>query len=551
MRPALDQANIVNNSKINIAYDANVRAVEDDPFVKSLVHGLTFGAGKDLSPEEKKAYPAQDIIGNFTGQIGAILGTFGFGEALGMTKVAQGLGMAAKNATPVAIREAIIGSGKVLAPTAGEAIQNVATGVASSSMLGGMYEGITQSVDQGKMVGTKEQTAPNLVKIGQSILHGVITWAPYGIGGAFIPKTAPGLATGTAAVAGTAYAIAKGEGQSEPDARLSAIMMGLVHAVGHTVGFGTGEDKPANPETNKAIVETLQNTIADYTKAKNGLTEVNNIHQMVGDEFVKKTAEEILQDRQITNLEGGPIAEIVKSAENTKELVRRVADQVFLPQASSGPEGSLSQPQPIQGEAPAGGIKTPSGATDISAKTETTKVSREQLPVGTGEEKASSLEARVKQTLESAPESIKSEISNYKEMNKKEQLKAASQYVTENPEEALSVLKGEKTAPEGLLHNSIALALEHKAANANDANFILKLASLRSTRAGQEISMLTERDPNSPITNIKELQQRKIESLGENDAAQKIREKEVSKVRKSIKKPSKGDWAAFIESIKC
>lgn len=182
---------------------------------------------------------------------------------------------------------------------------------------------------------------------------------------------------------------------------------------------------------------------------------------------------------------------------------------------------------------------------------ETVKVSREQLPVGTGQEKASGLEARIKQNLESVPEGVKSEISNYQEMSKSEQLKAASQYVTENPEEALAVLKGEKAAPEGLLHNSIALALEEHATNENDANLVLKLASLRSTRAGQEISMLTERNPNSPITYFDELQKRKIESLGDKDSAIKIREKETEKIRKSIKKPSKGDWTSFIESIKC
>ncbi len=181
----------------------------------------------------------------------------------------------------------------------------------------------------------------------------------------------------------------------------------------------------------------------------------------------------------------------------------------------------------------------------------TTKVSSEQLPVGTGAEKATGLEARVKAALESVPEDKKSTISNYKEMNKVEQMKAASQYVIENPEDAIAVLKGQKTAPEGLLHNSIALALEQHAANANDANLILKLASLRSTRAGQEISILTERDVNSPIKYIDELQQRKIESLGENEAPQKVREAEIKKAQKAIKDPTKEDWTAFIESIKC
>lgn len=186
-----------------------------------------------------------------------------------------------------------------------------------------------------------------------------------------------------------------------------------------------------------------------------------------------------------------------------------------------------------------------------SKEVKVTKVSREQLPIGSGIEKASGLEARVKQTLQEAPDNIKNVISNYQEMNKKEQMSAAAQYVSSKPEEALAVLKGERKAPKGLLHNSIALALEEHAANANDANLVLKLASLRSTRAGQEISILTERNPNSPITYIDELMQRKIETLGDKEAATKIREKQVKEITKAIKKPTKGDWTAFIESIRC
>lgn len=142
-------------------------------------------------------------------------------------------------------------------------------------------------------------------------------------------------------------------------------------------------------------------------------------------------------------------------------------------------------------------------------ETRTTKVSREQLPVNTeeGQIRVSRLEARVKNKLDSVnPARAEAEgISTYKQMNKADQINRASKFAEENPEEAMAVLRGEKPAPDGLLHNSIAIAMEEKAASAADANLAMKLASLRSTRAGQEISILTEADPTNAISQIQEI----------------------------------------------
>lgn len=138
-----------------------------------------------------------------------------------------------------------------------------------------------------------------------------------------------------------------------------------------------------------------------------------------------------------------------------------------------------------------------------------TTVPREQLPVNTeeGQIRVSRLEARVKNKLDSVnPARAEAEgISTYKQMNKVDQINRASKFAEENPEEAMAVLRGEKPAPDGLLHNSIAIAMEEKAASTADANLAMKLASLRSTRAGQEISILTEADPTNAISQIQEI----------------------------------------------
>ncbi len=186
---------------------------------------------------------------------------------------------------------------------------------------------------------------------------------------------------------------------------------------------------------------------------------------------------------------------------------------------------------------------------ELQIKPETIKVSQAQLPVGEGELKASKLEARIKNKLDAVLE--KENITTYKEMNKVDQIKKAVEYVQKNPSEALIVLEGKKSPPKDILYNSIFLAMEEVASD--NAYVGLKLASLRSTRAGQEISILTERDPHSPVKYMNDLVNQKIEALGGNKEYKTIQDTEVSTVKKSMQKSNlaKTDWTAFIDSIMC
>lgn len=316
VRPALEQAKLTGNNQI--LYDARRRALDADPFNRAVLHGLTFGLTPDLNPEEKKAYGQADVLGNFLGQTGSILATAGLGAVAGVGKLAAAAGTAAKGLLPAAVAATEVGSGAILPVTAGEVAANVAAGVTSSASLGAMYNGITESVNQGKIFAS-DHKAPDVAKIGESILHGAVSWAPYGVGGAFMADAAPGLATGTAATAGTAYVVSKVEGQSEPDARLNAMLMGMFHFVSHVGTLGTPKTEPTEdlktpdnivkddqgkpltigmtPEQRQGVVEDLQNTMADYTKAKNGMTESGNLHQMVGDEFVKSEAQQVIDEQ--------------------------------------------------------------------------------------------------------------------------------------------------------------------------------------------------------------------------------------------------------------
>ena len=172
-----------------------------------------------------------------------------------------------------------------------------------------------------------------------------------------------------------------------------------------------------------------------------------------------------------------------------------------------------------------------------AADTRVTRVPSEQLPVGTGEKQVSRLEARIKGVLDDVPpeKAQAAGITTYSQMNKRDQILKAIKFVDESPDEAMAVLRGEKVPPGGLLHNSIALALEQKAATNADANLAIKLASLRSTRAGQEISILTEADPSNPISHINEIIKARAGRVGRRLKSNETVEREVSRVQKEFR----------------
>lgn len=214
-------------------------------------------------------------------------------------------------------------------------------------------------------------------------------------------------------------------------------------------------------------------------------------------------------------------------------------DGIFLKQGGEANEMIITNPT---------AIKTKSQLTDIweqaneiTPETRTTSVPRGQLPVSEeGETRVSRLEARMKSVLNNiSPEKAdEMGLTTYQRMNEDKQIKLASDYVSKNPEDAMAVLRGEKEAPVGLLYNSIALALEETSTVTADANLAIKLASLRSTRAGQEISILAKADPNNPVSAINKLieaRKARVERKTKTTASKAI-SKEVSELSAEVAK---------------
>ena len=135
-------------------------------------------------------------------------------------------------------------------------------------------------------------------------------------------------------------------------------------------------------------------------------------------------------------------------------------------------------------------------------------------------------------------------------MNKKENIQAASEYVAKFPNDALKILRGEKEAPTGILRNSIYIAMENQALT--DVELARKLASLSSTRMGQEISILTEANPNSPVKLMKDLIEIREKAFEKKYNGRKVKDvvkNEVERIKKEVKVPDKYDWNSFVDSI--
>lgn len=185
------------------------------------------------------------------------------------------------------------------------------------------------------------------------------------------------------------------------------------------------------------------------------------------------------------------------------------------------------------------------------------KVPRRQLPVGEGKKKVSRLEARVTGQLDKIKNMSQEQIdklglAQYRELNKKENIRKAVNYVSQNPDEALAVVAGEIDAPAGILRNAVYVALEQEAEG--DLALARRLASLDATRAGQEISILSEIDQDSVVSVMREIIQIREETFKKrykNKTPKQAIDKVVSDIKSEVKAPNRAAWISFLNEIQC
>jgi len=191
---------------------------------------------------------------------------------------------------------------------------------------------------------------------------------------------------------------------------------------------------------------------------------------------------------------------------------------------------------------------------------EVVKVPSSQLPVGEGEEKVSRLAARMEGVMGKASqeEIDKLGLQTSKSMNNKANIKAAAEFVIKNPDDAMRVLKGEIDPPQGVLKNSVYVAMTQQATEDGTGRLTRDLAGLTSKRFGQEIEILKEIDKNNPVKIVDDLKKYNIETLvGKKDTDIKFNQK-INKEKSTLVSLTKSEtikgskaWSDILEQVRC
>ena len=154
------------------------------------------------------------------------------------------------------------------------------------------------------------------------------------------------------------------------------------------------------------------------------------------------------------------------------------------------------------------------------------------------------------------------DLPEYQVVNMKDQATKAAELVSGNYETAKRIAMGEEPAPQGLIPESVFMAVENKAILEGDSVTLRELATAsklttEATTMGQRIRTLAERDPESPTGAIKEVLKTREEVAQKRLGKKKTIAKEIEKVSGEIKKAvsqvkhTKETWAEFITGLKC
>jgi hypothetical protein len=211
------------------------------------------------------------------------------------------------------------------------------------------------------------------------------------------------------------------------------------------------------------------------------------------------------------------------------------------------------EPQNVPGEAitPNPGIPT---------SKELTYQPVEQIPLQTPEIKTSKLAQGVEQkAIEKKLTDGFGGLPEYAKVNVADQAKAASDLLSANREKAINIAMGHELPPEGILPESVFVAVENHAIQTGDVELLRNLATASSlpteaTGMGQRIRMLAERDPNSAVTAMQKVMKIKEEAATKKYGdLTKVKQKIKNQIKTEITKaaPKAKDWASFIDEIKC
>lgn len=275
---------------------------------------------------------------------------------------------------------------------------------------------------------------------------------------------------------------------------------------------------------------------------------VEQVRQMVGDKLPEAALAKQITAPASRVSEPQPIETKVKPKETIDALpVQGASGMDVRQQAEDGKalgEGNTVNQVPPKTETPSGSETSGTSNQKVGPKDSETKVSGLARGV-----EAKAIQSKLTQGFEGLPE--------YSTVKVADQAERAVNLLDSNPEQARRIAMGDEHPPAGLLPESVFTAVENRALHQGDIETIRDLAtkstrSMEATGMGQRIRMLAERNPDSPVAAIQQVEKARGAKISDQQLAQAA-SKVKTEVQVEIKKsaPKREAWASFLESIKC
>jgi hypothetical protein len=152
------------------------------------------------------------------------------------------------------------------------------------------------------------------------------------------------------------------------------------------------------------------------------------------------------------------------------------------------------------------------------------------------------------------------DLPEYEKINIKDQATKARKLLEDDYPRAERIALGKELPPEGILPESVFIAVENRAIKNKDVNTLRRLAtesglSNEATLMGQRIRTLAERVEDSPTAAMAKVIKNRKEyyALKHKTPLDEAIKQETDKIKEDIKKsaPKKDDWLDFVNSITC
>jgi len=184
----------------------------------------------------------------------------------------------------------------------------------------------------------------------------------------------------------------------------------------------------------------------------------------------------------------------------------------------------------------------------------------EPIPITTGKGKVSKIATSIEaKSIEQGLTKGYGHLAEYTPIVIKEQAQKASNLINTNINEARKIIRGEIPLPEGLKGTALITAMEDYVKKTADGELASELASSPlvsgTSAAAQELRLAAERDPESPVKAIADINKLLEETAQKRYPKQilaKAKENVTNSIKSEIKKANTAySWQAFIESIQC